>query len=104
VRAKSVALRAAADLDVDTAVEHYLTEAGVDVATAFMNSLEEALGHLSKHPGTGSPKPALRMNIPGLRSWPLSRFPYLVFYLELADEVAVVRVLHGAMDHGRWLN
>ena len=38
------------------------------------------------------------LNLPGLRSWPLTHYPYLVFYLERADHVDVWRVLHGQRD------
>jgi toxin ParE1/3/4 len=33
---------------------------------------------------------------PGVRRVPLVRYPYLVFYKVIADEVVVVRVVHGA--------
>ena len=38
------------------------------------------------------------LDLPGLRSWPLKRFPYLVFYVEHADHVDVWRVLHQNRD------
>jgi len=104
VAAKPVVLRATADLDVDAAFEHYLLAAGPGVALAFIEVLEEAYAHLSRHPGTGSPRYALKLEIPGLRSWPLGRFPYLVFYFDKPGEVDVLRVLHGAMDLPEWLD
>ena len=39
----------------------------------------------------------------GLRSWPLTRHPYLVFYLERPDHIDVWRVLHGQRDIPAWL-
>jgi toxin ParE1/3/4 len=33
---------------------------------------------------------------PGVRRVPLVRYPYLIFYKVLADEVIVLRVVHGA--------
>jgi toxin ParE1/3/4 len=35
------------------------------------------------------------LNLPGLRFWPLTRYPHLVFYIEMDDHVDVWRVLHG---------
>jgi toxin ParE1/3/4 len=33
---------------------------------------------------------------PGVRRVPLVRYPYILFYKVLADEVVVLRVVHGA--------
>jgi toxin ParE1/3/4 len=43
------------------------------------------------------------LNLPGLRSWPLTRYPYLVFYVERSDHVDVWRVLHGQRDIPGWM-
>jgi toxin ParE1/3/4 len=53
---------------------------------------------LSRHPGAGASRYAYELDIPGLRSWPLRRFPYLIFYMEQADHIDVWRVLHGRRD------
>ena len=55
-------------------------------------------------PITGSPRYAHELNLPGLRSWPCKRYPYLVFYVELADSIDVWRVLHTRRDTPRWLH
>jgi toxin ParE1/3/4 len=77
---KRIVRRAAADGDIETVIDHYLAAAGTGVALSFVDALEAAFLHLSRHPATGSPKYAVALNLPGLRSWPLGRFPYLVFY------------------------
>ncbi|MBL8390225.1 MAG: type II toxin-antitoxin system RelE/ParE family toxin [Hydrogenophaga sp.] len=100
---KPVRLRALALADVDEAIAHYLQEAGVDVALGFIDELERAYRHLGRQPATGSPHYAHELNLPGLRSWPLTRYPHLVFYVEQADHVEVWRVLHGARDIPSWL-
>lgn len=100
---KRVIRRAAADSDVETIIDHYLTAAGADVALNFVDALEVALLHLSRHPSTGSPKYAVELNLPGLRSWPLGRFPYLVFYFQTSQEVEIWRVLHDMLDLPHWL-
>jgi len=43
-------------------------------------------------------------NLPGLRFWPLQRYPYLVFYIELADHIDIWRVLHSQRDIPAWLH
>lgn len=57
----------------------------------------------ARHPDTGSPRYAHALNIPGLRCWPLTRYPYLVFFMEREDHIDVWRVLHGQRDIPAWL-
>ena len=95
---KPVVLRERARRDVDEAVEHYLTEAGAKVASAFVDALEYALRSIAERPGSGSPRLGHELNMPGLRFVSTGSFPYLVFYVERAREVDVWRVLHGARD------
>jgi len=61
-----------------------------------VDELERGYLHLRRHPGAGSPRYAHELRLPGLRSWTLKRFPYLVFYLEAPEVVEVWRVLHGS--------
>lgn len=100
---KPVVPRAPADRDIDAAFEHYLITAGPPVAVRFMDALETAYAHIALHPGTGSPRYGHLLNLPGLRSWSLTRFPYLVFYMELPHEIDVLHVLHESMDLPEWL-
>lgn len=43
------------------------------------------------------------LDLPGLRFWPLTRFPYLVFYFKQSDCLDVWRVLHGRRDIPAWM-
>jgi toxin ParE1/3/4 len=52
----------------------------------------------------GSPQHAHELNLPGLRFWPLTRFPYLGFYFERSDVVDVWRVLHAKRDTLAWMS
>jgi toxin ParE1/3/4 len=56
------------------------------------------LRHIGAHPASGSPRYAHLLDLPGLRVWPIRRFPYLVFYVERDDAVAIWRVLHTRRD------
>jgi toxin ParE1/3/4 len=103
VTAKPVVPRALADQDAEDAVSYYLGEDAVSAALGFVDALEQAFTHIGRHPATGSPRYAHALNLPGLRSWPLSRFPYLVFYVEHMDDIDVWRVLHSARDVPAWM-
>jgi toxin ParE1/3/4 len=84
-------------------VDHYLDEATAQVALDFIDSLEAAYGHIARAPKTGSARFGHALNLPGLRSWPLSRFPFLVFYFEHDDRIDIWRVLHMSRDVPAWI-
>jgi len=98
VRARPVVLREQANQDIEDALAYYMAEATEAAALGFIDALEQAYAHIGRHPATGSPRYAHELNLPGLRSWPLTRYPYLVFYVEHPDHVDVWRVLHGQRD------
>jgi toxin ParE1/3/4 len=95
---KPAKLRAAAADDIERAVDHYLDEAGAEVAGRLVDALERALGNLARQPKLGSLRFSYDLGIPDLRSWPVQRFPYLIFYIEQDDQLDVWRVLHDRRD------
>ena len=100
---RPVVLRERARQDVEDAVDHYRTEAGEAVAVRFVDALSLALGHIACHPASGAPRIGQDLDLPGMRSWPLRRFPWLVFYAERADHLDVWRILHAERDLPAWL-
>lgn len=103
MKAKAVIPREQANRDVDEAVAYYLSEAGEAVALDFIDALQKAYGHIGRHPATGSPRYAHELNLPGLRAWPLTRYPHLVFYVAHSVHIDVWRVLHGQRDISAWM-
>jgi toxin ParE1/3/4 len=103
VKAKPVVPREQARQDVEDALRHYMAEDAQAAALGFIDALEQAYAHIGRHPATGSPRYAHELNLPGLRSWPLSRYPFLVFYVERPDRVDVWRVLQGQRDIPAWM-
>lgn len=95
---KPVVPRALAVQDVEDAIAFYLKQDARQAALAFVDALEDAYATISRHPGIGSARYATELQVPGLRSWSLPRFPYIIFYVERADHVDVWRVLHGHRD------
>ena len=103
MKVRPVVPREQAHRDVEDAVAYYLAQDAESAALGFIDALEKAYGHIGRHPASGSPRYAHELNLPGLRSWPLTRFPYLVFYVERADHIDVWRVLHGQRDIPAWM-
>ena len=98
---KPVIPRKAADDDIDRALSYYrghAAEVPPNVAARFLQALEAAFDAIATRPGMGSPRYAHELDMPGLRSWIVDGFPYLVFYMEHDNGIDVLRVLHQSRD------
>jgi toxin ParE1/3/4 len=98
VRALPVRLRPLAQDDMDNAIAFYVGEQATEEALGFVDALEAACAHIGRHAGTGSTRHAHELQLPGLRCWRLTRFPYLLFYMAHEDHIDVWRVLHERRD------
>lgn len=96
--AKPVIPRALARQDVEIALDHYAEVAGPDIALNFVGALETAFRAIAAKPGAGSPRFAHELELPGLRTRRIGRFPYLIFYIERGDHIDVWRILHDRRD------
>ncbi|MDD2811356.1 type II toxin-antitoxin system RelE/ParE family toxin [Rhodoferax sp.] len=103
MKVKPVVARELANHDIDEIIAYYLGESAEQAAYGFIDALEDAYAHIGRHPATGSPRYAHELNLPGLRFWPLTRYPHLVFYVERPDHIDVWRVLHGTRDIPQWM-
>jgi toxin ParE1/3/4 len=101
---KKVIPRRLAIQDVDEIIEHYLETSLEAIALGFVDALESAYARIGSTPAIGSLRYAYELELPGLRSWPLKRYPYLIFYLEEDEHIDVWRVLHGSRDVPRWMH
>jgi len=96
--AKPVHLRELASVDLGSAARHYVNQADVAVAMRFIDAVQRAIRRISRNPQLGTLRFAYELDIPGLRSLPVDRFPYLLFYVERDDHVDVWRLLHTRRD------
>ena len=103
MKSKPIVARERANADVVAAIDYYLGEDAVQAAMGFIDALERAYAHIGSYPATGSGRCAHELNLPGLRSWKLTRYPYLIFYVEREDSIDIWRVLHGQRDIPAWL-
>lgn len=100
---RRVVPRAQAEQDVNDALDFYTAEAGPVVALGFIDALERAYRLIGEQPEIGGSRHAYELDLPGLRSWALRDYPYLVFYVPRDDHIDVWRVLHAARDLPAWL-
>ena len=103
MKPKALMQRTLALGDIDQAITRYLEQEAPAAALGFVEALERAYTHISKNPATGSPRYAHALSIPELRSWPLSKYPYFVFYVERSEHIDVWRVLHMKRDIPAWM-
>ncbi|MGJ7581879.1 type II toxin-antitoxin system RelE/ParE family toxin [Variovorax sp. RHLX14] len=100
---KPIVPRELAQRDVEETVAYYFEEGSEPAALSFIAALERAYVHIGRNPATGSLRYAHSLNLAGLRSWPLTRYPQLVLYVDREDHIDVWRVLHGRRDLSEWL-
>jgi toxin ParE1/3/4 len=103
VNNKTIIPRELASSDVEAAVDFYAREGGLEVALGFIDALQAAYDLIANHPEAGSLRYAYELGLPDLRSVPLKRYPYLVFYHEQPSYVDVWRVLHAKRDIPQWM-
>ena len=95
---KPLVLRPLAQADIDAVFAYCRAEGGPSLARQLADQLEDALRTLATHPAIGSRRYADLLGIPGLRSWPIKKSPYLIFYVDDAGQIDIWRVLHGRRD------
>ena len=91
-------LRSRAASDINDAIAYLRDEAGDTVALTFIDALENGISHITRSPNAGSLRLAYELGIPELRMWGLRRFPYVIFYVPLGDNIDIWRVMHTRRD------
>ena len=89
--------RPQADRDVDSALTYYATD-NPKVARDFLKELQHSLVTIGEMPSIGSKRFAGSLNIPGLRVFPMTHFPFIIFYSERNNVIDVLRILHMHRD------
>lgn len=95
---KRAVLRRVAEQDIEKAFSYYLGESGPKLAVDFVDAVDDSLRHIETYPASGSQRYVDFLGEDGLRSWVMTRFPYVLIYIEYEDYVDVLRVLHQQMD------
>jgi toxin ParE1/3/4 len=76
--------------DIDD-IFSYVAARNPQAAVAVVDAIETTAARICAFPYS-----AVATDEPGIRMAPAGRFPYLIFHTVTADEVVIVRVLHGA--------
>lgn len=103
MKQKPVIPRTLASEDIDSAIAYYLEQQAEQAAFGFIDALQHAYEQIGRYPDSGSPRYAHELDLPGLRSWPVNGYAYMIFYVDRPDHIDVWRVLHGMRDIPVWL-
>jgi toxin ParE1/3/4 len=86
-----------ADEDIFEASLNY-ADISNDVFNSFYSELAAAQSHIANFPSSGLSRYAHELKLANLRYWPLSRFPYALFYLEQDTHCRIIRLTHLSRD------
>ena len=95
---KPALLRPQALRDQQSETRHYRKQAGTKVALQLVRATNAALDQLELEPGIGSPAVGKLLQVAGLRTWRVEKFPLLWLYFERAEHLDVVRLLGERQD------
>jgi toxin ParE1/3/4 len=92
--------REAAKRDLIAQWVWYAENASVEVADRFLEAADQTLNLLSTQPESGSVFLIRRLELQGIRRFPVSGGfeKILLFYFPLEDGIDLVRVIHGSRD------
>ena len=98
MKTRPVVPRIRATRDVEEIIDRYVEEDAARAALRFVAALKRAYRFIARRPSAGSPRYAEELDLPGLRTWRIARFPYVIFYVERETRIDVWRVLHEHRD------
>jgi toxin ParE1/3/4 len=73
----------------------YLADLSPAAAERLLDEVERTVALIQRVPMIGRRRPELS---PGMRSFKIRRFRHLIFYRLEADQIVLVRLLHGSRD------
>jgi len=91
--------------DILAQFRYYALDQGVpEVGFRFLDAVEAAIARIGEMPAIGAPQHFEPAALAGMRAWPVPGFEDIrLYYLEAADVLLIVRVLHDKRDVRRIL-
>jgi len=94
----------AARRDILRQIGYFIDIGEERVADRFLAAARAAIEHVAQTPHAGAPRPMKNSRLAGLRTWPVDGFDDMkIYYLVAANELTVLRILHGRRDIERVL-
>ena len=87
-----------ADKDIIDAIDFYNDALAYQASTRFLDSIEKALRFILAFPKAGSNRLGEMVGLRQFKTWPLTKFPFLVVYFVDNQEIDFVRLIHQKRD------
>jgi toxin ParE1/3/4 len=87
-----------ADKDIIDAIDFYNDALAHQASIRFLDSIEKALRFILAFPKAGSSRLGEMVGLKQFKTWPLTKFPFLVVYIVENEEIDVVRLIHQKRD------
>ena len=87
-----------ADDDIIDAIDFYNDALAYQASTRFLDSIEKALRFILAFPKAGSNRLGEMVGLRQFKTWPLTKFPFLVVYFVDNQEIDFVRLIHQKRD------
>jgi toxin ParE1/3/4 len=87
-----------ADKDIIEAIDFYNDALAYQASTKFLNAIEKALRFIWAFPEAGSSRLSEILGLKQFKTWPLTKFPFLVVYIIEGESIDIVRLIHQKRD------
>jgi toxin ParE1/3/4 len=87
-----------ADQDIIEAIDFYNDALAYQASTRFLNAIEKALQFILVFPDAGSSRLCEILGLKQFKTWPLTKFPFLVIYIVEDESIDIVRLIHQKRD------
>jgi len=87
-----------ADKDIIEAIDFYNDTLAYQASTKFLDAIEKALRFIMAFPEAGSSRLSEILEFKQFKTWPLTKFPFLVVYIVKDESIEIVRLIHQKRD------
>ena len=87
-----------ADKDIIAAIDFYNDALAYQASTKFLDAIEKALRFILAFPEAGSSRLSEILELEQFKTWPLTKFPFLVVYIVKDESIEIVRLIHQKRD------
>ena len=87
-----------ADKDIIDAIDFYNDALAYQASTRFLDAIEQALRFILAFPKAGSSRLGEMVGLSQFKTWPLTKFPFLVIYVVEDKSIDIVRLIHQKRD------
>ena len=85
-----------ADAELDKAIDYY-EQQQAGLGGELRSEVNRVIGEICKNPFLGAPYQRTKA-----RHFPIQRFPFVIYYMELTEAIWIIAIAHGKRRPGYW--